>query len=130
MLFFFFFSSRRRHTRLQGDWSSDLCSTDLLRRRNVCPVCGGPRLFGGRWLLGRGAGLGVGGFCWNDVHTTFSLGGDYRNPIHHSPSQELQANSDGNPTWAEDRRRRRTTPKTSAQTVALSPNQLEYHAET
>src|SRR5205807_6743808 len=22
---FFFFSSRRRHTRLQGDWSSDVC---------------------------------------------------------------------------------------------------------
>src|SRR5256885_17127692 len=25
---FFFFSSRRRHTRLQGDWSSDVCSSD------------------------------------------------------------------------------------------------------
>src|SRR5256885_5991935 len=29
MSFFFFFSSRRRHTRLQGDWSSDVCSSDL-----------------------------------------------------------------------------------------------------
>src|SRR5256885_13283645 len=29
---FFFFSSRRRHTRLQGDWSSDVCSSDLCRR--------------------------------------------------------------------------------------------------
>src|SRR5256885_3960314 len=28
-MFFFFFSSRRRHTRLQGDWSSDVCSSDL-----------------------------------------------------------------------------------------------------
>src|SRR5205807_5672382 len=28
---YFFFSSRRRHTRLQGDWSSDVCSSDLLR---------------------------------------------------------------------------------------------------
>src|SRR5256885_2683497 len=27
--YFFFFSSRRRHTRLQGDWSSDVCSSDL-----------------------------------------------------------------------------------------------------
>src|SRR6266566_7397364 len=27
--FVFFFSSRRRHTRLQGDWSSDVCSSDL-----------------------------------------------------------------------------------------------------
>src|SRR6266850_1018211 len=29
IMFFFFFSSRRRHTRLQGDWSSDVCSSDL-----------------------------------------------------------------------------------------------------
>src|SRR2546426_11917051 len=29
LLFFFFFSSRRRHTRLQGDWSSHVCSSDL-----------------------------------------------------------------------------------------------------
>src|SRR6266446_1499111 len=29
--FFFFFSSRRRHTSLQGDWSSDVCSSDLGR---------------------------------------------------------------------------------------------------
>src|SRR5256885_11689682 len=28
-VFIFFFSSRRRHTRLQGDWSSDVCSSDL-----------------------------------------------------------------------------------------------------
>src|SRR5256885_6077477 len=28
----FLFSSRRRHTRLQGDWSSDVCSSDLERR--------------------------------------------------------------------------------------------------
>src|SRR5437762_12369722 len=28
---FFFFSSRRRHTRYIGDWSSDVCSSDLER---------------------------------------------------------------------------------------------------
>src|SRR6266511_4852402 len=27
---FFFFSSRRRHTRVSRDWSSDVCSSDLL----------------------------------------------------------------------------------------------------
>src|SRR5256885_11144168 len=32
MLLSFFFSSRRRHTRLQGDWSSDVCSSDLVVR--------------------------------------------------------------------------------------------------
>src|SRR5580704_7087003 len=26
----FFFSSRRRHTRGTGDWSSDVCSSDLM----------------------------------------------------------------------------------------------------
>src|SRR3712207_4736650 len=29
-MFFFFFSSRRRHTRYWRDWSSDVCSSDLL----------------------------------------------------------------------------------------------------
>src|SRR5437870_8893904 len=28
--YFFFFSSRRRHTRWPRDWSSDVCSSDLL----------------------------------------------------------------------------------------------------
>src|SRR2546427_7644157 len=28
--FFFFFSSRRRHTRFDCDWSSDVCSSDLV----------------------------------------------------------------------------------------------------
>src|SRR2546427_12914771 len=30
VFFFFFFSSRRRHTRFDCDWSSDVCSSDLL----------------------------------------------------------------------------------------------------
>src|SRR5688500_20364233 len=30
MSHYFFFSSRRRHTTLQGDWSSDVCSSDLV----------------------------------------------------------------------------------------------------
>src|SRR5256885_1718159 len=42
---FFFFSSRRRHTRLQGDWSSDVCSSDLTAwrkapsTRSCSPIC-------------------------------------------------------------------------------------------
>src|SRR5437762_10732178 len=31
LVFVFFFSSRRRHTRYIGDWSSDVCSSDLAR---------------------------------------------------------------------------------------------------
>src|SRR5690606_40241960 len=29
-VFLFFFSSRRRHTRFSRDWSSDVCSSDLV----------------------------------------------------------------------------------------------------
>src|SRR5262250_3731561 len=51
-----FFSSRRRHTRYIGDWSSDVCSSDLdlvflgtAKVAGVAAVCG----FGGRsfWLM-------------------------------------------------------------------------------
>src|SRR5256885_3826772 len=44
-LLVFFFSSRRRHTRLQGDWSSDVCSSDLpqvgVRQIEASPQQGG-----------------------------------------------------------------------------------------
>src|SRR5262245_63930327 len=33
IFFFFFFSSRRRHTRCLSDWSSDVCSSDLLLKK-------------------------------------------------------------------------------------------------
>src|SRR5436189_1411870 len=46
ILCFFFFSSRRRHTRYIGDWSSDVCSSDLVRR-------------GDRLLRAHGAGLRI-----------------------------------------------------------------------
>src|SRR5205807_7830827 len=39
-IFYFFFSSRRRHTRLQGDWSSDVCSSDLTYVTNKIKACG------------------------------------------------------------------------------------------
>src|SRR5262249_59640633 len=45
-VFSFFFSSRRRHTRLVSDWSSDVCSSDLVsdhaavRRHRSDHLCG------------------------------------------------------------------------------------------
>src|SRR5437764_3740715 len=40
----FFFSSRRRHTRYIGDWSSDVCSSDLYFKRTprspIAPAIG------------------------------------------------------------------------------------------
>src|SRR3989454_2548644 len=58
-IFFFFFSSRRRHTRLQGDWSSDVCSSDL-----ICSCApGGSRggsIMAGRLELGTQPGVAEG----------------------------------------------------------------------
>src|SRR4030042_600248 len=34
-IFVFFFSSRRRHTRCSRDWSSDVCSSDLLAKLDL-----------------------------------------------------------------------------------------------
>src|SRR5690606_39350140 len=39
---FFFFSSRRRHTRFSRDWSSDVCSSDLVDRGTRASVKGAP----------------------------------------------------------------------------------------
>src|SRR5256885_3949651 len=41
-LLYFFFSSRRRHTRLQGDWSSDVCSSDLFGEEGADLSAPGP----------------------------------------------------------------------------------------
>src|SRR5215510_4979895 len=38
----FFFSSRRRHTRWPRDWSSDVCSSDLLGEQASCKLYQGP----------------------------------------------------------------------------------------
>src|SRR5205809_4099746 len=40
-LLFFFFSSRRRHTRCSRDWSSDVCSSDLLQHDEGGAALGG-----------------------------------------------------------------------------------------
>src|SRR5438876_4217718 len=41
---FFFFSSRRRHTRWTGDWSSDVCSSDLRNLTLVLSLLAGVAL--------------------------------------------------------------------------------------
>src|SRR2546427_10686600 len=54
--FFFFFSSRRRHTRFDCDWSSDVCSSDLVPE----PECDPGEARAPQWGA-RGAGHDVEG---------------------------------------------------------------------
>src|SRR2546429_4922760 len=62
----FFFSSRRRHTRCSRDWSSDVCSSDLvpnsiLQNTNFCERfwhgCIHPEALGALWTDGPGKAL-------------------------------------------------------------------------
>src|SRR5205807_3168317 len=48
------FSSRRRHTRLQGDWSSDVCSSDLPSRADAWIVRRALASAGGGWAYHTG----------------------------------------------------------------------------
>src|SRR5699024_11279008 len=76
--FLFFFSSRRRHTRSKRDWSSDVCSSDLvyrlftepknrpagvqlLRRVRQAESFAGSARFLGFPGLGRGGAIHIGG---------------------------------------------------------------------
>src|ERR1039457_4906874 len=72
VFFFFFFSSRRRHTRLQGDWSSDVCSSDLSycrckKKKHVIKISR-PLIFDNRLIPKRFEGL--------DVKTNIKLSAD------------------------------------------------------
>src|SRR5256885_9904605 len=75
----FFFSSRRRHTRLQGDWSSDVCSSDL-PRRPAPPLRSGARAAAvgpwsvtapgtGGWRAARAAAWASWQRLWSRSHT-------------------------------------------------------------
>src|SRR5437763_17080108 len=48
----FFFSSRRRHTRYIGDWSSDVCSSDLRIGRHVNAANSFVNAVVGGWQVG------------------------------------------------------------------------------
>src|SRR4051794_41855989 len=79
---FFFFSSRRRHTRWTGDWSSDVCSSDL-------PACGRRRLRGGSRLA-------------QPPRPNLSLGQQRCAAGRWSRSEERRVGKEGRSRWAAD----------------------------
>src|SRR2546429_4944605 len=72
--YFFFFSSRRRHTRCSRDWSSDVCSSDLLCRADVHAAIDQGRVhaddFCGLAAFGQQPGQGQGGSGRSEEHTS------------------------------------------------------------
>src|SRR5215467_12910431 len=81
-LFFFFFSSRRRHTRLQGDWSSDVCSSDLASVNIVPPA---NIVYGGLTFSHDGA------YLYYSAHerNNFEHGTLYQVPVFGGPQKRL-----------------------------------------
>src|SRR2546426_4313175 len=75
-VFFFFFSSRRRHTRLQGDWSSDVCSSDLFLRMGFFAFPTLPQ-FPNRGVNRMSM---AGAFMWDSVVKPSSADGNVRSP--------------------------------------------------
>src|SRR6267143_5357796 len=63
---FFFFSSRRRHTRWNCDWSSDVCSSDLMEFIQFHPT----GIYGAGCLVTEGA-RGEGGYLVNSEGERF-----------------------------------------------------------
>src|SRR5205085_7618878 len=66
---FFFFSSRRRHTRFDCDWSSDVCSSDLveLNGQRVNREIGLPTPYA--WSFSSTDGVGVLGICSEPIRS-------------------------------------------------------------
>src|SRR2546422_11012077 len=77
-LFFFFFSSRRRHTRCSRDWSSDVCSSDLMQEtfRALIAEMGG-EVFSPMPTAEQGYGLATGGTIIHELGGT-RMGNDPR----------------------------------------------------
>src|SRR2546430_10649083 len=91
---FFFFSSRRRHTRFDCDWSSDVCSSDLLSKWGT--QGSGDGQFDGNY------GVAVDGsgnvfVVDNNIHRVqkFDSNGNFR-------SEERRVGEEGRYRWAPD----------------------------
>src|SRR5690348_17601490 len=102
MLFFgFFFSSRRRHTRWTGDWSSDVCSSDLAQTAD------GPRA-GSRPRPGRDPAAAVGlrarNALWRDhLSRDTSQGGGARAPR----SEERRVGKEWRSRWSPEHEKKK-----------------------
>src|SRR2546427_6555489 len=72
----FFFSSRRRHTRFDCDWSSDVCSSDLRFKPEMCSLNMGSMNFAFHLM---GAKVDKWRFPWEQQYIVDSEGAIFRN---------------------------------------------------
>src|SRR2546428_3705795 len=105
-MFFFFFSSRRRHTRSDRDWSSDVCSSDLLMSFDapvvlaLAPLIGGAVWFAAAWA--RRARIGRAGL-WSEETVRRALAAGRLGPTALSIAAFLGVAALAGPRWGEER---------------------------
>src|SRR5437762_7937765 len=74
----FFFSSRRRHTRYIGDWSSDVCSSDLV------PTWFTDQIVEAAWGRERGQQVHLNRLVFDENWTSDHGDGLYRHELEHT----------------------------------------------
>src|SRR2546430_5170706 len=91
----FFFSSRRRHTRFDCDWSSDVCSSDLVVRYTACSA------------LYATPPLGTGtpnpessSFAWYSWMSTVRSASSVSSPLSPSRSEERRVGKECRSRWS------------------------------
>src|SRR2546430_2532317 len=87
----FFFSSRRRHTRFDCDWSSDVCSSDLI----LDPMAGRGTTLQEAWLAGHN-GYGV----ELDVKAVEALAAHMTTWLRHKRSEERRVGKECRSRWS------------------------------
>src|SRR5690606_41059433 len=91
----FFFSSRRRHTRFSRDWSSDVCSSDLIEKVSV--IVGTEGKLGQRMVFDK-----VGGAWGVEVNSINNLIDNLVQPIR-DRSEERRVGKECRARWSQHR---------------------------
>src|SRR5262249_56912923 len=93
----FFFSSRRRHTRLVSDWSSDVCSSDLVEELDAAGARAVARTEIATWAKAHP----------EQARQTTRL--DAQLDLRDGRSEERRVGKEGRSRWAPDRSKKNTS---------------------
>src|SRR5437762_9367365 len=109
--FVFFFSSRRRHTRYIGDWSSDVCSSDLKTGKHRSSAIDGRTT--------RHIGYRISQSCRAMSECIFGWGkqhGTMRKTKHRGRSEERRVGKECRTSWTREPKKEQETSRNAEET--------------